>query len=156
VVVLGISCNIDEAELVVVVLRVTRADDGTITHAVVMDHRTDPGEDHAKKLSSVQADLETVLRKQGDATLAVVRAMDHSPFKKGITNADEARIEAQGVVLGTVRRVIDRAVALNGAEIGKACKSDKASVIKNATQQFGEERQDSGMAALAGLAIASR
>jgi hypothetical protein len=156
VVVLGISCNIDQAELVIVVLRVTKSEDGTIEYAVVMDHRTNPGEDHAKKLTSIQADLDTVLKEQEDATVAVVRAMDYAPFKKGITNEDEMRIEVQGVVLATVRRVIDTAVAMNGQQIGKVCKSDKPTILAKAKALFGEERQDAGMAAIAALTISDR
>lgn len=119
-----------------------------------MHHRTDPGEDHAKKLSSIQADLETVIREHGDATLAVVRAMDHRPFKKGITNEDEARLEVQGVVLATVRRLLDKAIPLNGQQIGKVCRSDKATIAAVAKQQFGNDLEDAGMAALAALEIA--
>lgn len=153
--VLGISCNVDEGEVRVVVLRVTEEKGRLPAHTVLMDHRTDPGEDHAKKLSSVEADLETVVKKNSDAQFAVVRAMDYSPLKKGITNEDEARLEAQGVVLATVRRHLDRVVAMNGNEIGKACGSDKPTVLARAGELFGDKHKDAGIAALAALALAT-
>ncbi len=153
-VVLGISCNVDAGELVVVVLRLMENEDGTRAHELVMQHHTDPGEDHAKKLASVEADLDTVLKKQRDAAVVVVRRMDYSPFKKGITSEDERRLELQGVVLATARRHVDATHALNGKQIGHACGTDKPGIVAKAKGMFGADLTDAGMAALAALATA--
>ena len=155
-VVLGLSCNVDAAELVVVALRLEITDEGVASHVAVMEHRTDPGEDHAKKLASVQADLETSIKNRAaDAKVAVVRSMDTPPFvRRGITKEQEARLEIQGVVLSTLRRQIDRVTAMNGQQIGRTCKSDKPTVLADAKKQFGEVYQEAGIAALAAMALA--
>jgi len=148
----GISCNVEGGELVVIVVA-ARKKDGAIEHQVVLKHITDPGEDAAKKLMSVGADVETALRNE-HVDVAIVRSRDRSPVPRGVTNEDETRYHAQGVVLGVVRRKVDRVEVRNGKEIGSACHSDKPTIEAETVNVFGKELKDAGMAALAALAIA--
>lgn len=148
------SCTLDLKELLVVILELVEDEAGAVQHAEVLRHRTNPDEDPAKKLANIQADVEATV-KDTTATLAVVRAMDRSPFGRK-QSTSEARLQMEGVVLATLRREIPVVQARTGKEIGTDCGMSKDEVAQEARTRFGVERQEAGMAALAALLIAKK
>jgi len=150
----GVSCTLDAKELLVVILELVEDASGAVQHAEVLRHRTNPGEDPAKKLANIQADVEATV-KDTTATVAVVRAMDRSPFGRK-QSTSEPRLQMEGVVLATLRREIPVVQARTGKEIGTDCEMSKDEVAEEARKRFGVERQEAGMAALAALRIAKK
>jgi len=150
----GVSCTLDAKELLVVILELVADDSGAVQHAEVLRHRTNPDEDPAKKLANIQADVEATV-KDTTASVAVVRAMDRSPFGRKQTTTD-SRLQMEGVVLATLRRKIPVVQARSGKEIGADCGMTKDEVAADARGRFGLERQEAGMAALAAMQIGKK
>src|ERR1700687_4736111 len=151
----GVSCTLDDKELLVVILELVEKDDGELQHAEMMRQRTTQVENHAKKLANIKADVDATV-KGTTATVAVVRAMDRPPFGRGRQSTNEPRWQMEGVVLAALRREIPIVRPHNGKEIGAICGMSKDEITADARARVGAERQEAGMAALAALRIAKK